>query len=66
MLLCCNLIRFVSGQFDLPEHGCRVIKVKAIQQGHTKVKVAYSARGVDLSASVTIAAYDPLMVRATK
>ncbi|KAK3103291.1 hypothetical protein FSP39_018237 [Pinctada imbricata] len=49
-----------TGEYALPQEGCRVLKVKAIQQGHTKVTVSYSVRGVDLSASVTIAAYDPL------
>ncbi|XP_062607902.1 nuclear pore membrane glycoprotein 210-like [Saccostrea cucullata] len=46
---------------SLPEEGCCSLRLKAVQRGHTIVVASYTSRGIELSASVTIAAYDPLM-----
>jgi len=53
---------FPTGSSVLSEGSCRTIKVKAIQQGYTKVKVIYSHGRVLLESSITIATYDPLVV----
>ncbi|VDI43866.1 nuclear pore complex protein Nup210, partial [Mytilus galloprovincialis] len=46
---------------SLPEEGCRTIKVKAAQKGHTQVKASYVYENIKLESTVTIAAYDPLV-----
>lgn len=51
----------ISGS-SLPEEGCRTIKVKAAQKGHTQVKASYVYENIKLESTVTIAAYDPLVV----
>ncbi|XP_022313260.2 nuclear pore membrane glycoprotein 210-like [Crassostrea virginica] len=45
----------------IPENGCCSLRFKAVQRGHTTVTASYSSRGIELSATVTIAAYDPLV-----
>ncbi|XP_052692934.1 nuclear pore membrane glycoprotein 210-like [Crassostrea angulata] len=45
----------------IPEDGCCSVRFTAVQRGHTTVTASYTSRGKELSASVTIAAYDPLM-----
>ncbi|KAL3841492.1 hypothetical protein ACJMK2_019630 [Sinanodonta woodiana] len=40
--------------------GCRTVKVKALNQGHTKVKASYNHEGVILDSILTIAAHEPL------
>ena len=45
------------------EGSCASIKVKALAQGHTELKVVYQFKDIRLKASVTIAAYRPLRVR---
>lgn len=47
----------------IPEDGCCSVRFTAVQRGHTTVMASYTSRGTELSASVTIAAYDPLMVK---
>lgn len=47
----------------IPEDGCCSVRFMAVQRGHTTVTASYTARGTELTASVTIAAYDPLMVK---
>lgn len=47
----------------IPEDGCCSVRFTAVQRGHTTVTASYTSRGKELSASVTIAAYDPLMVK---
>ncbi|XP_048780768.2 nuclear pore membrane glycoprotein 210-like isoform X2 [Ostrea edulis] len=46
---------------SIPEEGCCSLRLKSVQRGHTVVVASYTSRGIDLSATVTIAAYDPLM-----
>lgn len=46
----------------LKEGSCRTIKVKALQQGHTKVVATYDHGGISLQSAVTIATYDKLIV----
>lgn len=61
-----NLIVLPSFHFSvsqlIPENGCCSLRFKAVQRGHTTVTASYSSRGIELSATVTIAAYDPLVV----
>ena len=61
-----NLIVLPSFLFSvsqlIPENGCCSLRFKAVQRGHTTVTASYSSRGIELSATVTIAAYDPLVV----
>lgn len=47
----------------IPEDGCCSVRFTAVQRGHTTVTASYTSRGTELTASVTIAAYDPLMVK---
>ena len=44
------------------EGGCRTVKVKGHQQGHTKVIATYDHGGITLQSAVTIATYDKLIV----
>ncbi|XP_052218938.1 nuclear pore membrane glycoprotein 210-like isoform X2 [Dreissena polymorpha] len=55
-----SVFEYVDGYSILEEGSCRIIKVKAVQQGHTEVKVSYDHGKVKLQSSITIAAYDPL------
>ena len=48
---------------DLPETGCTSLTFLAKRQGHTEVFVTYQSKNVLLQASLTVAAYNPLMVR---
>lgn len=50
--------------FTLPDDGlsCTSIRVQAKRAGHTVVKASYSHGKVNLKASVTIAAFNPLVV----
>lgn len=53
---------FFAVSLSIPEEGCCSLRLKSVQRGHTVVVASYTSRGIDLSATVTIAAYDPLMV----
>ena len=46
----------------MKDSSCRTIKVRALQQGHTKVVATYDHGGINLQSSVTIATYDKLIV----
>ena len=56
--LCFVLLEFSP----LREGSCRTVKLKALQQGHTKVIATYDHGGISLQSSVTIATYDKLIV----
>lgn len=70
-LIECHYIIFLVNQYYkkisvslmIPEDGCCSVRFTAVQRGHTTVTASYTSRGKELSASVTIAAYDPLMVK---
>ncbi|XP_052800976.1 nuclear pore membrane glycoprotein 210-like [Mya arenaria] len=55
-----SVVELVKGFSSLAEGSCTTVKVKALQQGHTKVKVTYSHGKVILDSSITIATYEPL------
>jgi len=59
-----DVFAYVEGSVDtpLPEGSCTVIRLQAKRAGHTVITATYSADGIDLKASITIAAFDPLLV----
>ncbi|GFN96241.1 nuclear pore membrane glycoprotein 210-like [Plakobranchus ocellatus] len=50
-----------SAPLELPETGCTSLTFLAKRQGHTEVIVTYQSKNVMLQASLTVAAYNPLM-----
>ena len=48
------------------DDSCTVIKVHAMRLGNTELTISYSRERVRLQTSITIAAYKPLQVRASK
>ena len=55
-------IFFQTELLPVLEGSCTTIKVRALRQGHTEVKAQYEYGSIKLSASVVIAAYNPLKV----
>lgn len=53
----------MSGVTQELDVGCTVLHLQAIRQGNTEVIVTYQATKVVLTASITIAAYNPLKVK---
>lgn len=46
---------------SLPSGACMSLKARALKPGHAKVTITYTHQDILLEASVTIAAYPPLM-----
>ncbi|KAL5006223.1 hypothetical protein ScPMuIL_015029 [Solemya velum] len=55
-----SIFEHIKGFVRLQEGSCTVVKVEALQQGHTEIKVSYYHGDIQLQSSVTIAAYNPL------
>ncbi|XP_053384665.1 nuclear pore membrane glycoprotein 210-like [Mercenaria mercenaria] len=56
-----SVVENVEGFSVLRDGSCRTVKVKALQQGHTKVKAIYNHGNIKLESSITIATYDALV-----
>ncbi|KAK3608986.1 hypothetical protein CHS0354_020538 [Potamilus streckersoni] len=55
-----SIFEYVESFLQTSGEGCRTVNVKALHQGHTKVRASYEYEGVILKSVLTIAAYEPL------
>ncbi|KAL4239762.1 hypothetical protein ACF0H5_000565 [Mactra antiquata] len=56
-----SVVENVDEISPLQDGSCRILKVRGVQQGHTKVKAIYNHGNIKLESSITIAAYDSLV-----
>lgn len=62
MFVLCSFLLFSAGKLKATPDYCSGVRVKAEAQGYTTLVVSYTHGRIHLSASITIAAYQPLTV----